>query len=423
MSWEALDPAWTDADVDARRVWAQCGGAWLTAPDVAVPVEVVGAVVGMTRYLDGRGAGLADLVGADGAGAIGERAAALALPPSGLVGGCPASCGGASRILRCADGWLVATLARDDDLAAIPAWLGISPVGPHWPAVASAVKPRASAEVIEQATLLGLACACLGEITSTRPVMVRRLGAAAPCSLDGLVVANLSSLWAGPFAGDVLARLGARVIKIESRQRPDGARRAARFFNALHGRCESVTLPIGTDEGRRQLAELLSRVDIVIEGSRPRALRQLGIDPETLTGMSPRIWVSITGYGREGHAAQRIGFGDDAAVAGGLVGWLEEQPMFLADALADPITGMMVAATIAQLTSRGGRWLVDIPLARVAASIMPVRGRRTVKQDRPPERPRVRTDPGRPLPIGQDTDAVLREFVIGPPGRRSGAGD
>lgn len=412
MSWEVVDPQWSDADVDAADLWARSGGQWLTAPGVAVPVELVRGAVGLARCLDAQGAGLADLVGADGVGVIGERAAALGLSPSGPATGRAASCGGASRILPCADGWVVATLARDDDIAAVPAWLGVDLGGPHWPIVERAVADRACAEVVEQATLLGLACARLGEVGEMHPVRGRRLGDAAPKPLEGLVVANLSSLWAGPLAGDVLARMGARVVKVESEYRPDGSRRAGRFFEALHGRCESVALPLHTDDGCRQLGELLSNVDVVIEGSRPRALQQLGIDAVTLTERHPQIWVSITAYGRDGASGHRVGFGDDTAVAGNLVGWVGESPTFLADAVADPVTGLSVAAVIAQLANGGGRWLVDVALAHVAASMSPRSNGTIIAADQGSVRPKVRSDPGRPLPLGRDTATVLDEFGI-----------
>jgi len=205
-------------------------------------------------------------------------------------------------------------------------------------------------------------------VASGSGIQCESLGSAAALPLSGLVVANLASLWAGPLAGDVLARCGARVISIESTSRPDGARAWPAFFEALHERCESVAFDFADEGDRRALTDLLQQVDVVIEGSRPRALEQLGFDARTIARTGPQVWASITGHGREQPHAHRIAFGDDAAAAGGLVGWVAGEPRFIADAVADPITGLAVAATVIQLVGNGGRWLVDAPLAGIAAA-------------------------------------------------------
>lgn len=410
MSWEILAPEWSDADVDEADVWARSGGEWLTAPGVAVPVRLVKSVAGLTRFLDDRGGGIARLVGANGVGIIGERAAALGLSPSDTT-----SCGGASRLLACADGWLATSLARAEDIASIPAWLHVDVDDDDpWSVVRRALAHRSMGDVVEQAIALGLACCEVGEVVDSRPVLIEGLGEACSRPLDGLVVANLSSLWAGPLAGDVLARLGARVITVESINRPDGARATPAFFDALHGGCDSVALALDTDTGRIQLRDLLARMDVVIEGSRPRALQQMGIDARSLARQGPQIWLSMTAYGRDLPHGQRIGFGDDAAAAGGLIGWLGGAPVFVADAVADPITGLTVAATIVQLADRGGRWLVDVALARIAASMAPSADDEVAAPLGSPRAPQVRGDPGRPMPLGRDTAAVLAEFGVRP---------
>ncbi|HVW34456.1 MAG TPA: CoA transferase, partial [Acidimicrobiia bacterium] len=224
------------------------------------------------------------------------------------------------------------------------------------------------------------------------PVTVRSTGEAAGPDprhdLEGVVVADLSSLWAGPVCSRILQQAGARVIKVESIPRPDGARRGpAAFFDRLHAGQESVALDFAGAGGRAILRRLLGAVDVVIEGSRPRALEQLGISALELLGISgrrppgapgpgpartgpeggPTVWVSITGYGREGAGRDKVAFGDDAAAAGGLVAWDADGPCFLADAIADPCTGLVAAAATLSALSAGGRWLVDVALRDVAA--------------------------------------------------------
>jgi len=403
VTWEHFVPEWSAADVDVAAVWAACGGQWLTDPAVGVPVDLVNGVVGLTTWLDGSGAGLADLFGGFGAGVLTEHAAAQQLRSGGRI-----SCGGASRLVRCVDGWIAVSLARLEDFASIPAWLETEQTSDTWSTVERTLSSMTVASTVERAQLLGLACAGVGELRAQAPgVHVEALGTAPPTQLDGLVVADLASLWAGPLAADVLAGCGARVISIESTSRPDGARAWPAFFNDLHGRCESVSLDFTDDGDRRRLAKLLQRVDVVIEGSRPRVLEQLGIDARAVTCNGPRIWVSITGHGRAQPNAHRIGFGDDAAAAGGLVGWVEGEPRFVADAVADPLTGLTVAATVIQLAAAGGRWLVDAPLAGIAAAHV---GEPTVVAQRDSTQPMRRRIRGAPLPLGRDTERVLAEF-------------
>jgi crotonobetainyl-CoA:carnitine CoA-transferase CaiB-like acyl-CoA transferase len=167
-------------------------------------------------------------------------------------------------------------------------------------------------------------------------------------------------LWAGPLCTRLLADRGARVVKVESAGRPDGARAGPNaFFERMHACKEVLTLDLRGPE----LRELLADCDVVVEGSRPRALLQLGIRAEEL---APRVWLSITGYGRD---SNRVAFGDDAAVAGGLVAFDADGPCFVADAVADPLTGVASAAAVVAALEQGGRWLLDASMAGVAAFV------------------------------------------------------
>jgi crotonobetainyl-CoA:carnitine CoA-transferase CaiB-like acyl-CoA transferase len=204
--------------------------------------------------------------------------------------------------------------------------------------------------------------------------------------------------------------MGCRVVTVESTRRPDGGRLARRFFEALHGRTESLALDLSQVEGRTLLRRVLQRADVVIEGSRPRALEQMGILAEELLDQGPRLWVSITAHGRVGAGASRVGFGDDAAAAGGLVGWVDGHPRFVADAVADPLTGLTAAHSIATLIERGGRWLVDVALSRVARSavgggIEPIDGLPVVRRQ-------PRRDVGGRLPLGRDTQRILTSLGV-----------
>jgi hypothetical protein len=325
-----------------------------------------------------------------------------------------------------AAGAFAVSLARTSDVELIPAWLEIADVAnvagddATWAAVAEflvSADERRVRELVERAGLLGLPVGLAGETArQAHPVSAERFGAANPLPMQGAVVVNLGSLWAAPLAGATLAAMGARVIKVESTSRPDGARRHRRFFASLHTACESVALDLDQRSGQAQLARLLERADVVIEGSRSRALQQMGIDARQLVRDGPQVWASITGHGRDPAHALRVGFGDDAAVAGGLVGRAgpDSTPVFIADAIADPITGLTVAHAIVERLASGGRWLLDVALANVVAGVA-AEWQAALPMDTAalPQRRVVALGGTSPLPLGRDTHAVVREFDLG----------
>ncbi|MCU1368244.1 MAG: hypothetical protein JWN39_3883, partial [Ilumatobacteraceae bacterium] len=337
-----------DHDVGAVSArWAASGAAGLSGrpdgPALDVPcavIELAEAAAATIRDVTERNG---RLVALDGLALLGERAALAGLSRQGA-----ASCGGATRLLQGVDGWLALSLARDSDVDSLPAWLDGVPlpeptdVESLWSALETVVRGRRIGELVERAALLGMPVGGLGEVADrpTSAVDVVPLDGVAPLrSIDELLVVDLSALWAGPLCADVLARAGARVVKVESAHRPDGARFGTpTFFDLIHAGHESVCVDFRTDAGRHDLRRLIQHADVVIEASRPRALRQLGVDATALDG--PRIWLSITAHGSIGMAAERIGFGDDAAIAGGLATHDELGPCFCADAIADPLTGL-----------------------------------------------------------------------------------
>ena len=282
-------------------------------------------------------------------------------------------------------------LPRDDDLDLLPAWLGLDGSGgdgPPWAEIGAAIADRPTRDVVDAAQELGLAVAMLGDPAESdaqlrfrgteavaRPWLVRRAGERGPrSSLEGVVVVDLSSLWAGPSCARLLGRGGATVVKVESTSRPDGSRAGdPRFHRWLHEGHDLVEIEFTSTDGRRQLRDLLAGADIVLEGSRPRAFERLGIEPAEVIAATPgAVWVSITGYGRCGPWRDRVAFGDDAAVAGGLVDSDDAgAPLFVGDAIADPLTGVVAAALAAGAVASGGGLHIDVGLreiARAAAS-------------------------------------------------------
>ena len=204
---------------------------------------------------------------------------------------------------------------------------------------------------------------------------------------------------------------GAWVVKVESTTRPDGVRRGpVPFFDLLNAGKRSVALDLRTPAGMRALRALIGGADVVIEASRPRALEQLGIVAhDVLATGRPRVWASITGHGRAGAGRDRVAFGDDAAVAGGLVAWTDGRPVFCGDAIADPTTGMVGAAAILEALDAGGRWLLDVSMAGVAAHLSgPTVELAGWAGEIAPARARVPSAPG--PRIGEHTALVLAEL-------------
>ncbi len=363
-------------DVDERvAAWDACGAMALCGrpdgPALGPPAQLVPrlcAVGDMLACLAGRPV-------PDVLGLLTERAALL-----GLRRRCDVSCGGSTRLLAMSDGWLAVTLALPEDVACVPAWLELDgePADP-WSAVAELVALRSGADLVERAALLGLPAAALPDPllrSSSRypqrtarkqagpagglPVRASAFGATKAPRRRFRVV-ELGALWAAPLCGRLLRLAGAEVVKVESRSRPDGSRQTPAFYERMNGGKEIVAADFGAD-----LPSLIAGADVVIEASRPRALRQLGIIAEDLLARDggPSVWVSITGYGR---ASNRVAFGDDAAVGGGLVVWDSEGPCFCADAIADPLSGIVAAAAALTALTSDRRWLVDVSMSEVAA--------------------------------------------------------
>lgn len=300
----------------------------------------------------------------DGAALLGERAACFGLAERrGRV-----AVGAECRLLRAVDGWLAVHLARDDDVGALPAWLSLAPpVTRDWARVAAALSGAGVEALVERARLLGLPVSPVAVAPTPAPPWCRvdTLASAAPRAEPPRVV-DLSSLWAGPLATHLLERAGARVIKVESRARPDGARRGAPDFHALlnHGKA-SVALDFGDAADRRALRRLIDSADVVVESARPRALRQLGVDAERWVAEQPgRTWAAITGYGRRAPGCDWVAFGDDAGAAAGLCHATgdPDHPLFCGDAVADPIAGLHAALAVAASVRQGGGHLIDVSL-------------------------------------------------------------
>lgn len=259
------------------------------------------------------------------------------------------------RLLEAADGWVALNLAREDDRDLVPALAGENDED-IWASVARAARVMPAAAFRDRAIEMQLPVAMVGECP---PVPLPPVGG----SMDHVPrrVLDLSALWAGPLCAGLLARAGAEVVRIENLGRPDPTPIGSPALDArINGNKYRLPLDLRTPVGRSGLAAELDRCDVVVTSARPAALARLGIDRDTLRHAT---WVAITAHGMEGAGGLRVGFGDDCAVAGGLVEWRDGTPHFLGDALADPLTG--VEAALAVLS--GQRGVIDMGMARIAS--------------------------------------------------------
>lgn len=345
-------------------------------PGIGPPVGLVEKLYETARRVSAASASRGKRLSIDPLGLLTERAAVSGLRRRGRI-----SCGGATRLLEARDGWFAVTFARHEDFELVPAWLEIGevPLGVSsvrdatWELVESETRVRSVSELRQRAALLGLGFGALGDSGTSRyrrdPVRTVCFGDESPIRLGEVLVVDLSSLWAGPLCGRLLCDAGAVVVKVESSTRPDGTRRGPReFFDLMNAGKLSVSLSLSATTGVKQLADLIRSADVVIEASRPRALEQMGIVARDMLRCGPKVWISITGHGRD-DAANRIAYGDDAAVSGGLVAWRDGAPYFCADAIGDPVSGLEAAAAALELLNSDGRWMVDVSMAGICGQL------------------------------------------------------
>ena len=274
------------------------------------------------------------------------------------------SAGGSCRILTTADGQIAANLPRVEDQSSVAAWLDAPIEGTDWASIERAVQQVTSSELLSRAKLLGMPISAVGE-TKVPSGFEYNIGKEIQLKQKPKVV-DLSSMWAGPLCSWYLMRCGAEVTKIESLLRPEKPRnRPDIFYQRLNQGKEIIPLDFSSSIDHELLRNIIRESDIIIEGSRPRALEHLGIDAKEEVERGA-IWCSITGYGRRWNP-HRVGFGDDAAAGANLLAEINGSLWFMGDAIADPITGATAATLVL------GHWLgcssalLDLGLSPTAA--------------------------------------------------------
>ena len=269
-----------------------------------------------------------------------------------------------AQMVRAGDGWLAVNLPRPGDWELLPAWLHEEAV--DWAGVTRACARQTTRALVAQARVLGLAVTIVGE-ASGPGVHEASLAESRTDTGNAIRVVDLSALWAGPLCAQLLAQAGAEVVKIEDWRRPDptGAPLAERLNHAKR----RAVVDFADPQGRMALRRQLLAADVIVTSARPRAFDDLGLTPAALFAERPRLlWVAITAHGWSGPQSDRIGFGDDAAAAGGLVDWHDGEPEFVGDAVADPLTGLAAAAAALEAIACGRYGILDIALASTAAA-------------------------------------------------------
>lgn len=207
--------------------------------------------------------------------------------------------------------------------------------------------------------------------------------------LDGLKVVELARILAGPWAGQILADLGAEVIKVESPEGDDTRKwgppfienegeKTAAYFHCCNRGKKSVTVDFRTEEGLAAVHRLLADADIVIENFKVGGLARFGLDFESLHARYSRlIYCSITGFGQTGPYAARAGYDYIVQGMSGLMSVTGEhstQPQKVGVAVTDIYTGIYastgILAALHQREKTGKGQLVDMALFDVALATM-----------------------------------------------------
>jgi len=193
----------------------------------------------------------------------------------------------------------------------------------------------------------------------------------------GVRVLDMSRVLAGPFAGMLLADMGAEVIKLEipgrgddSRQFPPFIGEESMYYVNLNRGKESITLNLKTEEGKEVFRGLVKECDILLESFRPGTMDRLGLGYDELSRITPRlIYAAISGFGQTGPYRSRPGYDIIGQAMGGLLsitGWPDGPPTRSGTAIGDILSslfctiGILGALKVRDQTGKGQ--LVDVSL-------------------------------------------------------------
>jgi crotonobetainyl-CoA:carnitine CoA-transferase CaiB-like acyl-CoA transferase len=210
--------------------------------------------------------------------------------------------------------------------------------------------------------------------------------------LAGIRVIELARVLAGPWAGQMLADLGADVIKVENPdggddtrhwgppfvEGADGENLSAAYYHSANRGKRSVTADLKSEEGQSLVRRLVATADVLIENFKLGGLVKYGLDYESLKAINPRlVYCSITGFGQTGPYASLAGY--DYIVQGmsgfmSITGEPDGQPMKAGVAIADIFTGIYavsaIEAALIHALKAGEGQLIDVALLDVQSAIL-----------------------------------------------------
>ena len=217
-----------------------------------------------------------------------------------------------------------------------------------------------------------------------------------PKPLAGLRVLELARILAGPWAGQMLADLGADVIKVERKgagddtrgwgppfvEGADGKHIGAAYFHSANRGKRSIEADFENEEGRRIVHKLVKRSDVLIENFKVGGLAKFGLDYKSLAPENPRlIYCSVTGFGQDGPYAKRAGYDLMAQGMGGfmsLTGYADGPPTRVGVAISDVFTGCYsvigILAALAEREKTGKGCYVDTALVDSTVGVLANQG-------------------------------------------------
>ena len=210
--------------------------------------------------------------------------------------------------------------------------------------------------------------------------------------LEGLKVLELARILAGPWVGQLLADLGADVVKVERPgagddtrgwgppfvEAADGGDLSAAYFHSCNRGKRSIAADFETPEGQELVRKLAAHADVVIENFKVGGLKKYGLDYASLKQVNPRlVYCSITGFGQDGPYASRAGYDFMIQGMGGimdLTGDPDGEPQKIGVAYVDIFTGVYsvvgILAALRQRDATGEGAHLDMALLDVQTSVL-----------------------------------------------------
>lgn len=244
-------------------------------------------------------------------------------------------------------------------------------------------------------------------------------------ALAGLVVLDMTRVLAGPFAGMMLADLGADVIKVEEAGKGADERHLGPFKNGesayfmnLNRNKKGVTVNLKSAKGKELFRALVKTADVVLENYRPGTMEKLGLGYEELRQLNPRlVYAAVSGFGHYGPYKDRPGYDIISQAMSGLMsttGWADGEPTRTGTAMGDVLGGLSVTigilAALRHRDATGQGQKVDVALVDSAVASLEIINMIYLVEGRIPQRIGNRYESTYPYDSFKATDGSL---VIG----------